>query len=328
MYKLFLGFLSVALFPTLLMAEPIMLKDVTGKFELTAEVQSLVGETVELKTSDGVKKIPLSVFDRESLIKIAVAVWQLSKSKQDSMNSPANNPFSGLENQVPLGAEPESVSALRRYQESNTVSERIPLVVQRPATVSNMKTLYDGNNGRTWDNREIKIYLKSVSEVPVGKTLEVYSEWKGLGSDIVSKNLYYVQNTGKGYKVDWEASLGFNPIPLKTYKANFLGSGTFRLDCQINDYYNYQFRNSRLSHLSIKMKDLHGGGFIYGYISRTTPIGKRIQAILMDGQFHRLTLKLYYVGPDGKLLNDGSSSTNSNIVSITDLVSESWVIPD
>lgn len=131
------------------------------------------------------------------------------------------------------------------------------------------------------------------------------------------------RRTSEGFKIDWEAFVGYNPTPLKVFMAERPDSAfVFRVECELADYYNFAFSGAKDTHLSVSLREYNPNSFAHGYVSKDSPDGKRIHQLLRDGQRHKLTLELRHVGPDGILIDRAGSS----VVSITRLVSESWVL--
>lgn len=140
------------------------------------------------------------------------------------------------------------------------------------------------------------------------KLNEVFKVW-------VEDLLFYCKKTNEGYKIDWEASVGYNPLSLKTYKAKLESNPTeFRVIAELGTYYNYNFRDSSHTHWNIELKDSERNR-ISCYVRISTKEGKQIYEILKDGKKHNLILEL-------KL--DTSQDTSGGTAIITKLIKNSW----
>jgi hypothetical protein len=141
----------------------------------------------------------------------------------------------------------------------------------------------------------------------------------------VVKDQIIVFRTRGGYKLDWEASLGYNPTRLPVFVANLGDEPTsFRVSCELDNYHNFEYKDTQSTHYSTKAEA--DGKRIFGYVARDSAIGKRIYALLQDGRAHRLVLEFRHVGPLGESMKD--SRSQGEVVAITQLVSESWVLPE
>jgi len=307
-------------------ADPIEVTDVTGEFTLTVEIIEMVGASVKVKRVDGaIIKLPLSNFNRDSLIKIVIEIDR--KAKATALENNPKNPFNRPSTTATSDAdEPASFRALRLYQEAKTVGERYDCVVQHPTTKRAMNTSYADRMGRPFENSNIRIFAVSVKEVPVGKSLELLCEYIPAPLKGVQRYKYIVRHTPDGYKVNWEASAGWHPVRLATFIAQTPPTeSTFRVKCSLSNYWNYEFREYKATHLSVQMRDIVGKS-LHGYIRRDSKAGRRIAVILNDGNEHNLTVNLKYIDPNGNSIT--LSDSNGELASITRLVSESWIIDE
>jgi hypothetical protein len=86
-------------------------------------------------------------------------------------------------------------------------------------------------------------------------------------------------------------------MALKTFLATApRDPKTFRLICQLSDYYNYDFANARQSHYSIRMLEPGTSDSITGYVARTSALGQRILEDLKDGKMHWHTVEVQHIG--------------------------------
>ena len=130
------------------------------------------------------------------------------------------------------------------------------------------------------------------------------------------------RRTAGGFKIDWEALAGYNPTPLKVFMTERPGTAsTFRVECELADYYNYAFSEAKDTHLSVNLRHSNPRISVHGYVSKDSPDGKQLLQLLRDGHRHNLTLELRHIGPDGNPIN----RAGSGVVSVTRLVSDSWV---
>jgi hypothetical protein len=134
---------------------------------------------------------------------------------------------------------------------------------------------------------------------------------------------FFLRKSPEGsYRIDWEASVGYNPVPLKGFLVQRpQESRKFRVVCELDSYYNFDFTNTDNTHYSVKMRELETFGFPHGYVSKDSKDGKRLFFYLQDSKPHYMILELRHVGPWGGFIQEAGTNT----VSITRVVSDSWI---
>jgi hypothetical protein len=151
------------------------------------------------------------------------------------------------------------------------------------------------------------------------------AEWEDVLYSRKDTAEYVVFHTREGYRVDWEASLGYNATKLSVFVAKREAETVAcRVTCALDSYHNYEYRDTKSSHYSLRLKA--DKTWIHGYVVRDSPTGERIARLLGDGEPHALMLELCHIGPYGESLKE--SDSHGSVVAITDLISESWVLPD
>jgi hypothetical protein len=128
----------------------------------------------------------------------------------------------------------------------------------------------------------------------------------------------YVKPTNDGWKVAWEESVGYNPVPLKSVLAQGKAEPiTLRLGCQMSDYYNGRFEDQRQLYYSISITDAHPVETAHAYVLKDSPEGNRLFNRLKDGRFLQVTLEVVPVLDDPFL----------RLLLVNRVVSDSWIIP-
>lgn len=157
-------------------------------------------------------------------------------------------------------------------------------------------------------------------------SIEEHDKKKGIFIVKVSTDFsdffYVVRKASDGYKVDWPASVGYNPTSMKTLDAKFPENPVkVRVLAEIGTYFNYEYGNSRQTHYSIGLREARFPGVYHGFMSKNHPDAERIFNILKDGRQHRLTLEIDVLGPFGNKMEQG---LGKEVFSIQKLVSDSW----
>ncbi len=126
---------------------------------------------------------------------------------------------------------------------------------------------------------------------------------------------WYIVNTKDGLKVDWGASIGYNPVGFTAWAAGKDETLTLRVEAQLSDFYMGHYENAKDTHYSVKMTEAFGDrlNVFHGYVKKDSKLGKRLFEILKDEQKHKLTITFERNG------------TNTNYLGVKELVSESWV---
>lgn len=126
---------------------------------------------------------------------------------------------------------------------------------------------------------------------------------------------YYLVNTKKGLKIDWMATIGYNPVGFKAWAAGTDHTLTVRAEAELSDYYNYHYGDAQDTHYSVKFVEnyVNRSDRFHGYVSKDSDLGKNLFEIVKDGQRHKLTVSVERTGRE------------TSVVGIKQLVSETWV---
>jgi len=126
---------------------------------------------------------------------------------------------------------------------------------------------------------------------------------------------YQLVQTKDGLKFDWAANVGFNPIAFRAWAAGEDKLLTMRVTAQLDDYYNYHYRDGKPFFYSIACHERFGSRseLIHGYAAKGSDTGKSVLELLKDGQEHKVTLTFVRTG------------TETSVLGIAKLVSDSWV---
>ena len=193
---------------------------------------------------------------------------------------------------------------------SDTAKGRARFVLDPKTVLPRMEKYYEESNLNGIEVKELSRIDGEGDPKPgkYGKYRAGYINRRG------NKNtsIYYVKNTRGGFKIDWEASTGFNEVSWKALKVSRPTKPVdMRVEAVLDDYYNYAFANAERTHYSIRF-GLEG---VSGYVRKDSRLGKRLFDILKDGEGHNLVLSIRFL-----------PNSYGNVVLIDDLVSEDWLI--
>lgn len=143
------------------------------------------------------------------------------------------------------------------------------------------------------------------------------------GKESTETKAWYLVLGKPGPKIDWPSTVGHNTVTFKGWQADKEPSMITRVEATISDEYRGSYeKNAKGNFHSVKLVRKAGGlhEVIYGYVEKKGDPGGRLFELLKDGHPHHLTLKVT------KVLNFGYETTNE--VSITEILSETWVPKD
>lgn len=200
----------------------------------------------------------------------------------------------------PKNAQDSIRMIIQQYRLRASISERIQFVDQNSLTLNRMKSYYA--NGIS--SKEIK-----ANEIGFGNQVGEYTEV------FCDDAKYYVKKVNGNYLIHWEASVGFNDVSLAAYMSNRSSSPVeLKVTAQLGEAYSYNYRDKEAQYLCVEMRDLNN--FVYGYVLRSSALGKKLIELLADGNKHRIIVQITSDRSD-----DESGYTNT----INKLISESWL---
>jgi hypothetical protein len=217
----------------------------------------------------------------------------------DSLKAAAQVVSSGLITN-PQNKEDSIRMTIQKYLLTASVAERMQYVISNDKTANRMQSYYS----QGMKPKEIKS-----SEITFGNQVGEYFV-------VFSNNSkYYVKTVGGKYLINWESSVGFNDVNLTAYKASRGSSVEVKVRAKLSDYYNYNYRDKEAQYISVSIVD-NIGGYVHGYVSRNSTLGKNLMNILSDGMEHQIIIQI---------TADRSDDTSGELNIITKLVSESWL---
>lgn len=105
------------------------------------------------------------------------------------------------------------------------------------------------------------------------------------GAHIEKKFYYALRKQSDGYKIDWECSIGYNPLTLVAYKVQMpKESLKYRLIAKLSEFYYGEFSQRKNEYFSINLIEDKSRDSIVGYIKRESEDGKKIFNDLKNGE--------------------------------------------
>lgn len=202
---------------------------------------------------------------------------------------------------IPRNESDSIIALIQSFYACDHLEDRVHFVLN-PLRVKPLMQSYYQDNYRVHKIPKDEIFLQ-------GSGYKLNDVFKVLWKD----NLVYCKKTTDGYKIDWEATTGYNPVSIKAFKAGLApATAEYRVLAEIDSYYNFSFIKAQNTHWSIR---LVADESLAGYITKSSPDGMRLNEILKDGQAHQLILEL---------TTDPEQGSSGGIAVVNRIVSESW----
>jgi hypothetical protein len=119
----------------------------------------------------------------------------------------------------------------------------------------------------------------------------------------------YVKKTADGFKIDWDATMGYNPISIKAFElGGNAQSSEFRVTAKLSNY------TVPDGYYGLSIRD--DNSRINGFISKSSVEGKKLFELLKDGNDQPLFLQ---IKSDNSLIED------ETVGIITKVIAKGWV---
>jgi len=246
-----------------------------GKIESQATTQSEMSKALSNRLDNMEKQIK-KLQDENAKLQATLDSLKKKKNTEDSYS--------------PLTTEVDSIfDVIKHYGEAITLEERAQYVLH-PEVTKPLMLKYYGNNyeKKFYDKKQITL-----------------SKFVFNNQNIVFISYYnlYLRKTGEGYKVDWEASVGYNPVTIDYY-ANKSSLTTLRVRANLR---NFEVGND--SYYTVI-----AGGY-YCYLKKGTTVANEVGKLMADGKDHKAIIEIR-----GDLDSDGGYT-----IDLVKLIREGWL---
>lgn len=184
-------------------------------------------------------------------------------------------------------------------------------VIRDPERVGPIIRDYYTSGGHTW-------VAIPVSQVPDPSAFETDKNWTAFKlplPDFRSRSMA-VEETAKGFKVDWESFVAYSEMPWdKLRESKPRTPVLLRAIVRRSGYYNFDFP-SEDTHRCFQIYDEARENVIYGYIRRGSDVEKKMEEIMLNTIDVHAIFKVAY--PE--------KSTANNQVNITEIVAKGWIL--
>ena len=170
------------------------------------------------------------------------------------------------------------IYVIQNYYKSKKWEDRLQYVINADKVKPLMADAYK-------DQFKSSLVEKSQINVPgnnyeTGKTFKVF----------VTGNIVYLTKTLQGFKIDWEATIGYNEISLASFESEKSKTNTaFRAEIYLNSTYWESYGIGPSNYLSLGINSI-GSCYLALSNSRVTELKK----LLADGKSHQVIVEVQY----------------------------------
>lgn len=184
-------------------------------------------------------------------------------------------------------------------------------VIRDPERVGPIIRDYYTSGGHTW----VAIPPGQVPDPSAFETDKNWTAFKLPLPDFRSRSMA-VEETAKGFKVDWESFVAYSEMPWdKLRESKPRTPVLLRAIVRRTAYYNFDFP-SEDTHRCFQIYDEARDNVIYGYIQRGSEVDKKMEEIMLNAMDVHAILRVAY--PE--------ISTANNQVNITEVVAKGWIL--
>jgi hypothetical protein len=167
------------------------------------------------------------------------------------------------------------VFVIQNYYLSKKWQDRLAYVLNPESVKSLMENAYkDQFKSYSFEKNQINV---PSSNYALGKTFKVF----------VNGETVYLKKTKDGFKIDWEATWGYNPISISAFKSEESTTPTvLRLTVKLGDLYYEDYGVNSKNYLSMTSE--------LGYTWMTLSSSSELKKILSDGKEHQIIVEACY----------------------------------
>jgi len=242
-----------------------------------------------------------SNLELENIVKSQTALIQKLSNQNDSLLKVFN--VSGEPKFIlsPQNETDSIIYVIQQYYKAKKWEDRLPFVLNSDAMKPLMAEAYkDKFNSYSFEKSQINV---PGSNFTISKTFKVF----------VDGITVYIKKTKDGFKIDWEATFGYNPKSIAAFKSEKSTTPTtFRTTINLNDFYWENYGLTKNNYLALRMDEV-GICFISVSNNGLTELKK----ILADGKEHQLIIEAQY-----KIFSNEYDSIEQVI--ITKFIKDGW----
>ena len=270
---------------------------------LESEVKNI--QTNLLNVSTTMSMVSKSNTDLDAQVKSQSAMIQKLISQNDSLLKVFN-----ISGEAKIVVDPKNetdsiIFVIQKYYAAKKWEERLPFVLNSDKVKPLMAEAYQNEfSSETIEKQKINV---PSSNYAMGKTFKVF----------VDGEINYLKRTAQGFKIDWEATKGYNakdPSVICSEKSTT--PTTIRVEASLNDYYPVNYGITKSGYISLRIS----GCIASCWMSISSSKAVELKKVLSDGKSHQLIIegafKTFY-------MTDDNSYTEEDFI-VTKFIKEGW----
>ena len=272
-------------------------------FKLDEKTKSLENEILNIKTNLSNTNTTLGLVSKSNLdLEKIVSAQSLLIKKLINQNDSLLKAFSQKKVtdviESPQNEADSIVFLIQSYYNSKKWEDRLAFVLNAETVKQHMKDYYSGQY------LPAKVLNENIaiqgSNFKLNESFLVQARTR--------EGTIYVKKTADGFKIDWDATMGYNPISIKAFElGGNAQSSEFRVTAKFTNAYPWE------GYYTLYLSDNNSG--IYSFISKSSVEGKKLFEILKDGNEQPLFLQIK---------SDNSLVEDTTVGIITKVVAKGW----
>jgi hypothetical protein len=270
---------------------------------LESEVKNI--QTNFLNISTTMSMITRSNTDLDAQVKSQSTMIQKLTSQNDSLLKVFN-----ISGEAKILVDPKNetdsiIYLIQKYYSAKRWEDRLPLVLNSDKVKPLMAESYQNKfSSKTIEKQRINVPNTNYQR---DKTFKVF----------VDGVITYLKRTSQGFKIDWEATYGYNTIdPSVICSEKSTIPTKIRVEVKLDDYYPPDYGITKSGYVALHISGCIGSC----YISLSNSKAIELKKILSDGKYHELIIegafKTYYWSYD--------NSNSLDYFIITKFIKEGW----
>lgn len=272
-------------------------------FKLDEKTKSLENEILNIKTNllntnTTVGLISKSYLDLEKTISAQSLLIKKLINQNDSLLKAFSQKKVTDVIETPQNEADSIVFLVQSYYNSKKWEDRLAFVLNAETVKQYLKDYYSG--------QYLPAKIRTENIAIQGSNFKLNESF--IVQTRTGEGTIYVKKTIDGFKIDWEATVGYNPISLQAFELGATTQSTeFRVNAQLTSDYVWD------GYYSLYLSENNTG--IYCYISKSSVEGKKLFEILKDGKRQPLILQIK---------SDNSLVEDTTVRIITKVIAKGW----
>ena len=236
---------------------------------------------------------------KNTIILIIISLLSLKLSAHSKIEIEINsNKLENKYNSV-SGEKDSIINVLKQYYNCATWEDRLKFVLNPDKVKTKMEEYYSTGY------KYYEIFAENIS------IKENNFNEGNIVTAFYRNDIIYLKKVNDNFLVDWEATIGYNPVSLAAFNTSSIGTtAKLRVNGKLSNSFIGNYSNE--NYYSI---NLNGRVTPCVYIGKTSQIGIKLFNLLKDGKSHQIIVELKIV--------DNSMTT----AIITSFLSDTWIMP-